>query len=78
MLLIDDDPFNIFSLKLILQNFFSENDIDICYLGGDALELVTNYSKNKSNENKCIKCNNYWIIITDINMNDMDGFEVTE
>lgn len=62
ILIVDDKPENIYSLKRLLE---SKNfDVDAALSGEEALKKILK--------------NNYALIILDVQMPDMDGFEVAE
>jgi len=62
VLIVDDNPNNIFSLKKLLES--NDFEVDTALSGEEALK-------------KALK-NNYSLIILDVQMPDMDGFEVAE
>jgi len=62
VLIVDDKPENIFALKKLLE--VNNFDVDTALSGEEALKKVLK--------------NNYALIILDVQMPDMDGFEVAE
>ena len=62
ILIVDDKPENIFSLKSILE--LNQFETDAAYSGEEALKKILKY--------------NYALIILDVQMPGMDGFEVAE
>ena len=62
ILIVDDRPENIFALKSILERH--EFEVDTAESGEEALKKVLD--------------NTYSLIILDVQMPDMDGFEVAE
>ena len=62
ILIVDDRPVNIFALKSILERH--QFEVDTAESGEEALKKVLN--------------NSYSLIILDVQMPDMDGFEVAE
>ncbi len=62
ILIVDDKPENIFSLKKILE--INDFTVDSAFSGEDALKKILK--------------NDYSLIILDVQMPDMDGFEVAE
>jgi len=62
ILIVDDNPDNIYSLQKLLE---SKNfKVDTAQSGEEALKKILKY--------------NYALIILDVQMPDMDGFEVAE
>ena len=59
ILLVDDNSFNVFSLKLLIKEFFSI-DCDCAYSGFEAIEMV--------NQRLNAGIDPYTLILTDINM----------
>ena len=72
ILLIDDDMFNLISLKSLLTKM-SPGKIDLAFNGKLGIEKVEMKLRNKC----CNTCSGFKIIIMDINMPEMDGFEAT-
>ena len=62
VLIVDDNPNNIFSLKKLLES--NDFEVDTAFSGEEAL-------------GKALK-NSYSLIVLDVQMPDMDGFEVAE
>ena len=67
VLIVDDTPFNIMGLKMLLTNL-QINNIDQAFNGQEALELIKNKNENEG----------YDIIFMDVNMPIMDGIEATQ
>ncbi len=64
ILIVDDNTFNVYSLKMMIEEFFKIK-CDVAYSGVEGIKLV-----NKRIE-RSIKP--YKLILTDINMPEMDG-----
>ena len=69
ILIVDDDPFNAYSLSKILESL--KFSFCIAVNGRKAMEAV------KERENKCKLCENFDLILMDINMPVMNGLEAT-
>lgn len=73
ILLVDDEPYNILGLKIILQQSGIKNLmqlVDTAYNGLQALDLVKNaYEKNKYS---------YGLIFMDCSMPVMNGYEASD
>ena len=70
---MDDDDYNIYALNLLLKLLnVAKKDIDVALNGYEALEKVEALSNENGNE-RCYK-----LILMDINMPKMDGFECTK
>ncbi len=68
---MDDDDYNIYCLKILLKLLkVSKNNINVALNGLEALEKV------EETVNKHDSC--YKLILMDINMPNMDGFECTK
>ncbi len=69
ILLVDDSSFNIFSMKLLLHKmgYISDEASN----GYTAVEKVTNIMKDSC-------CNKYKLILMDINMFPLDGYQTTK
>lgn len=70
ILIIDDEIFVIIALKMIISRYIERDQIVYALSGAESLEMIKNF-KNKS-EN--CDCETFRLIITDINMPDVDGF----
>ncbi|KAL4477850.1 hypothetical protein ABPG73_019148 [Tetrahymena malaccensis] len=77
ILLVDDEIFNIFSLKLIFQKFGLSDNILEAYNGQQAIQVLLNQQNQKSIPNNQ---DSYQIgmIIMDVNMPIMNGIECTK
>lgn len=64
ILIIDDSDTQRLILKSIIADYFKDSEIDEINNGADAIGLV--------------KDKDYKLILTDINMDDVDGFEFVE
>ncbi|KAL4492441.1 hypothetical protein ABPG72_005576 [Tetrahymena utriculariae] len=76
ILLVDDEIFNIFSLKLIFQKFGLSDNILEAYNGQQAIQILLNQQNQKQVPNNQ---DSYQIgmIIMDVNMPIMNGIECT-
>ena len=70
VLVVDDSEYNIYAIKLLLQQFNVE--IDTANNGKTAVDMIV----HKSQDNAC-DCN-YLIVLMDCNMPVMDGFAACE
>lgn len=68
ILIVDDNTFNVYSLKLLIEQFF-KFECDIAYSAKEALEKF----KDRLN----IADSPYRIVLTDINMPEMDGLQMS-
>jgi CheY-like chemotaxis protein len=69
ILVVDDNTFNVYSLKLMIEEFFKIN-CDVAYSGVEGIKMVTQrFEKNQSP---------YKLILTDINMPEMDGLQMSK
>ena len=69
ILIIDDEFLNIFSLQMMLQPV--NISTDYCFNGKECLEKI----QSKISNSQC--CKYYKLLIMDINMPLIDGFEAT-
>lgn len=68
ILIVDDNTFNVFSLKLLIEEYFNFRT-DTAYSAKEAIEKVQiNLAKGYEP---------YKLILTDINMPETDGFQMT-
>ena len=70
VLLADDNPFNLMPLRVILNETFNI----LCDLVENGLEEVEIF---KSNQEKTCCDVKYKLVLTDLNMPEMDGFEAS-
>lgn len=70
ILIVDDNQFNLLAQKVIIEKY--TKSVELAPGGRDALEMVQKYHGLPN----C--CSNYWIIILDVNMPFMDGFETCQ
>ena len=76
ILIVDDEPFNVLGMKVLLQQYAFKsiaNIIDVAYNGTEAVKLV-----KKSYCNKDKAPYNYGLIFMDLSMPIMDGYQATE
>ena len=72
-MIVDDNPFNVKSIELMIEHCFKIK-CDVAYSGGEALKLV---EKRLEKLHK-YGCSEYYrLILTDINMPEMDGIQMT-
>ena len=64
ILIVDDNTFNVYSLKLLIEEFFKLK-CDVAYSAKEALGLVEQRLERSNSS--------YRLILTDINMPEMDG-----
>jgi two-component system, sensor histidine kinase len=73
ILVVDDSPFNVKTLELMLEHCFNIK-CDTAYSGPEALQKVEQRLKKLHK----FDCNEYYkLILTDINMPEMDGIQMT-
>ena len=71
VLLVDDQPFNLVPLKMMLRDRLKIK----CDFGEDGMQEVSMFERNQSKT--C--CNvRYRLILTDLNMPKMDGFDAAK
>ena len=69
VLVVDDNPFNVYSLQLLLREFFALESDD-AYSGPEGIQkFLHKIEKDKEP---------YKLILTDINMPEMDGFQMAK
>ena len=74
VLVVDDMPFNVMSLKLMLESKFFVT-CDEAFSGSEGLEKVSARFQKRHTAN----CKTFYpLILTDINMPGMDGFQMTK
>ncbi|CDW74581.1 multi-sensor hybrid histidine kinase [Stylonychia lemnae] len=74
ILVIDDNPFNVKSIQLMLQHCY-KMECDVAFSGQDAISLVEERLRKVHNKG-CFRL--YQLILTDINMPEMDGLQMTK
>lgn len=72
ILVVDDEPINIFALNLLLKKF--KMYADFATNGLDCVRMV----KERLNKKCSCEKENYTLILMDLNMPIMDGFKATE
>lgn len=65
ILIVDDNTFNVYSLQLLVEQFF-KMPTEIAYSGKEGIQRVKDKLSNGLPPHK--------LILTDINMPEMDGF----
>lgn len=66
ILIVDDNTFNVHSLRLIIEECFQIR-CDVAYSGQEAIEKVSERPQQAL----------YTLILTDINMPEMDGLQMS-
>ena len=74
-MIVDDEPFNVMGMKIMLQQYGFKNIIKIvdkAYNGEEALRLIKKSYFNSKDPF------NYGLIFMDLSMPVMDGYQATE
>lgn len=71
VMVVDDDPFNLLTMKLLLKNF----DVEI--FTADDGNIAVDLFKEKNKENVCKKCTFFAVIFMDMNMPIMNGSQAS-
>jgi len=66
---VDDNTFNVYSLKLLIEEFFKLK-CDVAYSAKEAIGLVQKRLERLHSS--------YRLILTDINMPEMDGLQMSK
>lgn len=74
ILVVDDNPFNVKSIEMMLEHCFKLR-CDTAYSGAEALTIV----EQRLQKLHKFGCSEYYrLILTDINMPEMDGIQMTK